>query len=90
MYFYELSQTLKFLGASETKEGDNMSKDGETLERHGELGRFVIRIQRRQHSSWQGSVTHLDKNRTLNFRSMLELVKIIDSTLDEEEQSMRN
>lgn len=67
-----------------------MLKDGKPLERHGELGRFVIRVQRRQHSSWQGSVTHLDKNRTVNFRSMLELVKIIDGTLDEEERNVEN
>lgn len=67
-----------------------MLKNSEALERCGELGRFVIRVQRRQHSSWQGFVTHLDKNETKAFRSMLELIKIIDGTLDKEEQCAEN
>lgn len=67
-----------------------MYKDGKLSKEHGELGRFVIRVQCRQHNSWQGSVTHLDKNKTLNFRSMLELIKIIDGILDKEEQNTGN
>lgn len=70
------------------KEGmTRVLKDEQMLEKHGELGTFVIRVQHRQHSSWQGRVTHLDNNRTVYFRSVLELIKIIDGTLDEEEQA---
>lgn len=70
------------------KEGmTRVLKDEELLERHGELGTFVIRVQHRQHSSWQGRVTHLDSNKTVYFRSVLELIKIVDGTLDEEEQA---
>lgn len=60
------------------------------LERHGELGNFVIRVHCRQHNSWQGFVTCLEKNRTVAFRSVLELLKIMDSILDEEEQDAGN
>ena len=62
-------------------------KDEEMLEKHGDLGTFVIRVQHRQHSSWQGRVTYLDKDQTVSFRSALELMKIIDSTLDDTEQA---
>ena len=57
--------------------------DDKTLfEQRGDLGTFTIRVQHRQHSSWQGRVTYLDENQTVYFRSALELMKIIDSTLD--------
>lgn len=70
------------------KEGmTRVLKDEELLEKHGDLGTFVIRVQHRQHSSWQGRVTHLEQNKTVYFRSVLELIKIIDGTLDEEEQA---
>lgn len=70
------------------KEGmAKVMKDEELLERHGDLGTFVVRVQHRQHSSWQGRVTYLDKNQTVCFRSALELIKMIDGVLDEAEQS---
>ena len=56
--------------------------DDELLEKHGDMGTFVIRVQHRQHSSWQGRVTYLDEDKTVYFRSALELIKIIDGTLD--------
>jgi hypothetical protein len=62
-------------------------KDEEMLERHGDMGTFVIRVQHRQHSSWQGRVTYLEEDKSAYFRSVLELIKIIDGALDEAEQS---
>ena len=65
------------------KEGmTKVMKDEELLGQHGDMGTFVICVQHRQHSSWQGRVTYLDENQTVYFRSALELMKIIDSTLD--------
>ena len=70
------------------KEGmSKVMKDEELLERHGDIGTFVIRVQHRQHSSWQGRVTYLEKDQTVYFRSALELIKIIDGTLNEIEQA---
>ncbi len=66
------------------KEGmTRLMDDEKLLEQHGDMGTFVIRVQHRQHSSWQGRVTYLEKNQTVYFRSALELMKIIDGTLDE-------
>lgn len=75
--------------ARRDKKKEGMTKvmeDDRLLEQHGDMGTFVIRVQHRQHSSWQGMVTYLDKDKTVYFRSALELMKIIDSTLDEAEQ----
>lgn len=53
----------------------------EEMERqHGEKATFVVRIQYRQNATWQGQVTWAEKNKTINFRSALELLKLIDST----------
>lgn len=63
-------------------------KDNELLQKHGEIGTFVIRVQHRQHSSWQGKVTWLEEDKSVYFRSALELIKIIDGTLDEAEKGI--
>lgn len=69
------------------KEGmTRVMEDKDLLQQHGDMGTFVIRVQHRQHSSWQGRVTYLEKDKTVYFRSALELIKIIDGTLDEVEQ----
>lgn len=47
-------------------------------------GAFLIDIYDRQHGTWQGSVTWLDVNEKQHFRSALELIKLIDSALEEE------
>jgi len=47
----------------------------------GALGTFVIRIMFRQHASWQGSVTWLEGKGEQTFRSVLELILLLDSAL---------
>ena len=44
---------------------------------------FVVTIFSSQNSTWQGTVTWLDKKKTLPFRSMLEMIKMIDSVVTE-------
>ena len=41
---------------------------------------FILHLQFRQNSSWQGTIQWVEKKQTLNFRSALELINIIDST----------
>ena len=48
-----------------------------------EKGTFVISILGRENSTWQGKITWADKNRVQYFRSALELLKMIDGTLNE-------
>ena len=63
-------------------ERKRVMQDTELLNKHGDLGTFIIRVQHRQNSSWQGRVTWMDKDKTMYFRSIWELVKLIDSALD--------
>ena len=51
----------------------------------GTKGTFVVHVQYRQNATWQGSVVWAEKNITKNFRSALELLKLIDGALDESE-----
>lgn len=64
-------------------------KDEELLKKHGDIGTFIIRVQHRQNSSWQGLVTWAEENKTVSFRSALELIKILDEviTTDEKEDT---
>ena len=57
-------------------------KDEELLSRHGDLGTFIIRVQHRQNSSWQGRITWMDKNKTVYFRSIWEMIKLVEGALD--------
>lgn len=49
-------------------------------------GTFVIKILNQQNATWQGSVTWVEEQKTQNFRSALELIKMIDVALEEREE----
>jgi len=46
---------------------------------------FLVSIKYTQHYTWQGTVTWVEKNRTVPFRSALELLKLIDSTMERDD-----
>ena len=46
---------------------------------------FIVRVTSRQNATWQGSISWTERGVTKHFRSALELIKLIDSALDEEE-----
>ena len=60
-------------------------KDEELLSQHGDLGSFMIRVQHRQNSSWQGRITWMEQDKTLYFRSIWEMIKLIDSAVETSE-----
>lgn len=62
-----------------------MSADG-LQKRKSEEGTFVVRVKYRENATWQGHVTWAEKNQTCSFRSVLELLKLIDSALDKEDE----
>lgn len=57
---------------------------------HGDRGTFLVRIQYRQNASWQGHVTWVEENKTVPFRSALELLKLIDSTQNDDTDEWKN
>lgn len=49
----------------------------------GQDATFVVHVKYRQNATWQGTVTWADKNKRQNFRSALELIKLMESAMDE-------
>lgn len=58
-------------------------KDEILLDKRGEKGTFIIQVQYRQNSTWQGKVVWVEENKTQHFRSALELIKLVDGVLSE-------
>lgn len=56
-------------------------KDMETAGTRGDLGTFLVCVQHRENGSWQGHVTWLERNRTVNFRSVWEMVQLVDEAV---------
>lgn len=46
---------------------------------------FVVHIISQENATWQGQVTWSGKEETMNFRSFLELVKLMDNALAAED-----
>ena len=51
----------------------------------GHKASFIVRVTSRQNATWQCSISWTERGVTKHFRSALELIKLIDSALDEEE-----
>lgn len=64
------------------KEPEKVMSNETLLGKHGALGTFIVRVQHRQNSTWQGTVTWTDRNKTEYFRSIYELIKLVGSALD--------
>lgn len=53
----------------------------EPLKRQGDFGTFIISISDFQNGTWQGELHWVDENKTQYFRSVLELLKLMDGAL---------
>ena len=65
-----------------SRKRERVMKDQELLSKHGDMGSFIIRVQQRQNSSMQGRLTWVEKNKTVYFRSVWELIRLIDSAVE--------
>ena len=63
-------------------ERDRIMKDESLLSKHGDLGTFIVRVQHRQNSSWQGRITWMEQDKTISFRSVWEMVKLIENAVN--------
>jgi hypothetical protein len=43
---------------------------------------FIVEIKRQEYGSWQGAVTWVQGQKKQSFRSALELIKLMDSTME--------
>lgn len=48
----------------------------------GKKGTFALQILFRRNASWQGTIHWIEKNKTQNFRSVLELITLLNSALE--------
>ena len=56
--------------------------DESLLSKHGDIGTFIVRVQHRQNSSWQGRITWMEDDKTVCFRSIWEMIKLIENAVD--------
>ena len=89
--FPESSTKLRSFLKSETETvGKELKKHmtpKEVTEQKGSQSTFVVHVKYRQNATWQGNVVWADKNISKNFRSALELLKLIDQALNEPEET---
>ena len=71
-----------------TKRGRKMNVFN-VQDKRGKQGTFIVQVQYRQNSSWQGQVIWAEENKREHFRSALELMKLIDSAMSREDTAVQ-
>lgn len=56
----------------------------------GEKATFTIQVQFRQNATWQGSIAWMEGKKMQQFRSAIEMMKLIDSAMAESDESQVN
>jgi len=51
--------------------------------------KFIVNVKCRQNASWQGTIKWLDKNEEKQFRSALEMLKLMDEALSESNENKK-
>lgn len=47
---------------------------------------FVVNVKSQENHSWQGTITWVEGKKTEHFRSALEMIRLMDSTLSSESE----
>lgn len=72
------------------KEAKGVPKEMKTQgEQRGERATFVVSVQFRQNATWQGTVSWSEQKKTLHFRSMLELISLMNDALVEDDSLIK-
>ncbi len=64
-------------------ERTKIMSDEQLLQKHGDIGTFIVRVQHRQNSSWQGRITWMEEDKTIQFRSVWEMIKLIENAMNQ-------
>lgn len=54
-------------------------------ENQGKRATFVVQVQFQQNATWQGTIQWLDQKKVQNFRSTLEMIRLMDEALPEKQ-----
>ena len=49
---------------------------------------FVVSVKSQENHTWQGTVSWVEGKKQVNFRSALELLKLMDSAMEKEEENL--
>ena len=55
--------------------------DNARSKRHSDIGTFVVRVMQHQNGTWQGKITWVDEDKSMNFRSVWEMVRLMEEGL---------
>lgn len=72
-----------YFDKSKIREAKKAMRNFDVNSKKGQKATFILQIKFRQNASWQGTIKWVEKKQTLNFRSALELIKIIDSACEQ-------
>lgn len=82
----------KFSDSKDRKEKTNkefaMSKNENKIDDSVKNATFLLQVKFRRNASWQGQIQWVDKNITKTFRSTLELIRLIDTAIDQSGESV--
>lgn len=53
----------------------------ELIQQRGKMGTFLLYVQFRQRSTWQGELSWMEKEEHIKFRNSLEFIKAIDQAI---------
>lgn len=56
----------------------------------GEDQNFVVTVKNTKHHTWQGTVSWVEGKKQVNFRSALELVRLMDSVVGTTEETEKD
>ena len=70
--------------AGRHEERERIMADKDVLGNKGKQETFIVRVQHRQNNTWQGRITWADKDKTLTFRSIWEMVHLMENALYED------
>ncbi len=48
----------------------------------GKNNTFIVKVMSTENASWQGTITWVEENKALPYRSTLELIKLMDSVIE--------
>jgi len=77
------TEELKLSGKEENSMGKEDLSDFQKAFQKSGGQEFFIHIMFRQHVSWQGEISWLNSEKSLYFRSMLEMIMLLQEALDE-------
>ena len=56
-------------------------KIGDEIMKDKEMSTFIVKVMDQQNNSWQGSITWVENDETMYFRSALELLHLMDGAI---------